>query len=57
MLINQSDIFDTLIKGKRISRRNVKIDNLVNYGEVLIAGVGTLGDSESSVMLYMLMKI
>lgn len=46
MLINQSDIFDTLIKGKRISRRNVKIDNLVNYGEVLIAGVGTLGDSE-----------
>lgn len=23
-----------------------KIDNLVNYGEVLIAGVGTLGDSE-----------
>lgn len=46
MLINQSDIFDTIIKGKRISRRNVKIDNLVNYGEVLIAGVGTLGDSE-----------
>lgn len=46
MLINQSDIFDTMIKGKKISRRKVKVDNLVQYGEVLIAGVGTLGDNE-----------
>lgn len=47
MLINQKDIFDTIIKGKRISRRKVKIDNLVEYGEVLIAGVGTLGENET----------
>lgn len=46
MLINQSDIFDTIIKGKRISRRKVKVDNLVQYGELLIASVGTLGDNE-----------
>ncbi len=46
MLINQSDMFDTLIKCKRISRRNAKIDNLVNYGEALITYVGTLGDGE-----------
>jgi restriction endonuclease S subunit len=45
-LINQSDIFDTIILGKKISRRNVKVDNLVQYGEVLIAGVGTLGENE-----------
>lgn len=47
MLINQSDIFDSIIKGKYISRRNVKTSNLVEYGEVLIAGVGTLGESET----------
>ena len=47
MLINQKDIFDTIIKGKRISRRKVKTDNLVEYGEVLIAGVGTLGENET----------
>lgn len=47
MLINQSDIFDTVIKGKYISKRNVKLSNLVEYGEVLIAGVGTLGENES----------
>ena len=47
MLINQSDIFDCIIKGKYISRRNVKTSNLVEYGEVLIAGVGTLGESET----------
>ncbi len=47
MLINQSDIFDTTIKGKYISKRNVKLSNLVEYGEVLIAGVGTLGENES----------
>lgn len=47
MLINQSDIFDSIIKGKYISKRNVKTSNLVEYGEVLIAGVGTLGESET----------
>ena len=47
MLINQSDIFDTIIKGKHISKRGVKTDNLVEYGEVMIAGVGTLGEGES----------
>ena len=47
MLINQSDIFDTIIKGKYISHRNVKTHNLVEYGEVIIAGVGTLGESET----------
>ena len=47
MLINQKDIFDTIVKGKWISKRKVKTDNLVEYGEVLIAGVGTLGESET----------
>ena len=47
MLINQSDIFDTIIKGKRISKRKVKTDNLAQYGEVMIAGVGTLGENET----------
>jgi restriction endonuclease S subunit len=47
MLINQSDIFDTIVKGKYISKRNVQIDNLIEYGEVLIAGVGTLGENET----------
>lgn len=47
MLINQKDIFDTVIKGKYISQRGVKTDNMVEYGEVLIAGVGTLGENET----------
>lgn len=47
MLINQTDIFDTIIKGKKISRTKVNTDNLAKYGEVLIAGVGTLGETES----------
>ncbi len=47
MLINQSDIFDNIIKGKYISKRGVKTDNLVEYGEVMIAGVGTLGENET----------
>ncbi len=47
MLINQKDIFDTIVRGKYISKRNVKTDNLVEYGEVLIAGVGTLGENET----------
>lgn len=47
MLINQSDIFDNIIKGKYISKRGVKTNNLVEYGEVMIAGVGTLGENET----------
>lgn len=45
-LINQSDIFDRIIKGKWISSRKVVTNGLVNYGEVMIASVGTLGDTE-----------
>lgn len=48
MLINQSDIFDTIVKGKWISKRKVNLkDNLVAYGEILVAGVGTLGENET----------
>lgn len=46
-LINQSDAFDTIIKGKNISRRKVKLSNLVEYGEIIVAGVGTLGENET----------
>ena len=46
-LINQTDIFNIRMVGKRISPRKVKTDKLVNYGEVLIAGVGTLGENET----------
>lgn len=47
MLINQSDAFDTIINGKWISSRNVNLNNLVDYGEVIVAGVGTLGENET----------
>lgn len=47
MLINQKDIFNSIIRGKYISKYGVKLDNLVEYGEVLIAGVGTLGENET----------
>lgn len=46
MLINQKDIFDNIIKGKWISRRGVNLNELVEYGEVLIACDGTLGEGE-----------
>ncbi len=46
-LINQSDIFNAKKKGKFVSRAFVKTDNLAEYGEVLIAGVGTLGEGET----------
>ena len=46
MLINQSDAFDNIFKGKHISKRGVNLNRLVEYGEVLIAGVGTLGENE-----------
>ena len=46
-LINQRDIFDSIVKGKYISRRGVKTTNLLSKDEVIIAGVGTLAESES----------
>lgn len=46
-LLNQSDIFDIHKKGKILSRRFVGNVKLVDYGEVLIAGVGTLGEGET----------
>jgi hypothetical protein len=35
------------VVGKKIARKNVKMDNLVKYGEILIASVGTLGENET----------
>jgi len=46
-LINQSDIFNIKKEGKMLARRFVREDKLVNYGEVLIAGVGTLAEGET----------
>jgi type I restriction enzyme S subunit len=46
-LINQSDIFNIKKTGKSIARIFAKTENLVKYGEVLIAGVGTLGENET----------
>lgn len=46
-LINQSDIFNFRKKGKKLSRKYINTAKLVEYGEILIAGVGTLGESES----------
>lgn len=46
-LINQSDIFNAKKTGKMLSRRFIKNAELAEYGEVLIAGVGTLGEGET----------
>lgn len=46
-LINQRDIFDNVVHGKFISKRNVKTSNLVEDDEIIIAGVGTLAESET----------
>lgn len=46
-LINQRDIFDNVVRGKFISKRNVKTSNLVEKDEIIIAGVGTLAESET----------
>ncbi|MBC5862824.1 methylation-associated defense system restriction endonuclease subunit S MAD5 [Flavobacterium turcicum] len=46
-LINQSDIFHIKKQGKMLARKFVKADKLVEYGEVIIAGVGTLGENET----------
>jgi type I restriction enzyme S subunit len=46
-LINQSDIFNNRIKGKQLARKYAGSQRLVEYGEILIAGVGTLGENET----------
>jgi type I restriction enzyme S subunit len=46
-LINQSDIFNLNKKGKFLARKFIKNQSLTEYGEVLIAGVGTLGENET----------
>lgn len=46
MLINQKDIFDNIVVGKYISSKNANLDDLVQYGEILIASDGTLGENE-----------
>ncbi len=46
-LLNQSDIFNSRKVGKRLSKKIVGEVKLVEYGEILIAGVGTLGESET----------
>lgn len=46
-LINQSDIFNIKMVGKQLAPRYIKAKTLVEYGEVLIAGVGTLGENET----------
>ncbi len=35
------------MQGKLIARKNVRLNNLVSYGELLVAGVGTLGENET----------
>ncbi len=46
MFINQKDIFDNIVKGKWISKRNISLEKLVEYGEVIVACDGTLGENE-----------
>ena len=47
MLINQSDIFDRQIKGKWVKKELRYTKDLLKYGEVLIAKIGTLGENET----------
>ncbi len=46
MLINQKDMFDNIVKGKWISSKGSDPANVVEYGEILIACDGTLGENE-----------
>ncbi|WP_286437685.1 restriction endonuclease subunit S [Bacteroides acidifaciens] len=47
MLINQSDIFDTIVKGKWVPKKDKYSADLLKYGEILIAKIGTLGENET----------
>mgnify|MGYP000918525306 CR=1 FL=1 len=46
MLINQKDMFDNIVKGKWISSRGSDPENVLEYGKILIACDGTLGENE-----------
>lgn len=46
MLINQKDMFDNIVKGKWISSKGSDPENVLEYGEILIACDGTLGENE-----------
>lgn len=46
-LINQSDIFNSIKQGKLLAKKFLNTNTLLEYGEVLIAGVGTLGENET----------
>ena len=46
-LINQSDIFNLSKKGKFVAIRFLRVYKLVEYGEVIIGGVGALGEGET----------
>ena len=47
MLINQSDIFNTVVKGKWVVNKNRYKNDLLEEGEIIIAKIGTLGENES----------
>lgn len=47
MLINQSDIFDIVVKGKWVVKKEKYKKDLLSKGEILIAKIGTLGEGES----------
>jgi restriction endonuclease S subunit len=47
MLINQTDIFNNVVEGKWIAKKTKYQKNLLQYGEVLIAKIGTLGEGET----------
>lgn len=47
MLINQSDIFNQIVKGKWVVKKQKYDSNLLQEDEILIAKIGTLGENES----------
>lgn len=47
MLINQSDIFDQIVRGKWVVKKKKYAKDLLQEGEILIAKIGTLGEGES----------
>lgn len=47
MLINQSDIFDQIVKGKWVAKKDKYMKELLQKEEILVAKIGTLGESET----------
>ena len=47
MLINQKDIFDQIVRGKWVAKKAKYYSDLLQKDEILIAKIGTLGESES----------